>query len=500
MDNTNFFDYSIVSRGRTIFREGNFKIKDENKNAINADVYGTNTYRVHLEFNNQGRLLINKSSCTCPCSYPCKHMAALVLYHDKQYKDAYDNEAVQILRPNKSKPNNVLNSLERSSKEMASYYSSQYSSTKYVYESLNKLKNLETVDGFKGNESRVLGILNNLLNITLDADYSYYYDAHYYYIDFDTLLKNIFVLMDKLGVRNNLNDLILAFITKIRKINSSHINKLLLDESTSSLTNLLIETIIKAKKTSQFFISLRIPYTGMSLDGYSYFNKKSLLKSNFKDINDTSKFNFIEETFYKHGKDDILDLIAILETNSSKLILNDHELSILDGIDHKLALKTLLNIKEFHNLDWISTFLSLVKEEDKEEKEDFDKIMNYLISNGTYTPLLLYPSSNIDIKKLNVFEIKSIRKFILDEYRQKVIDYIFDKANKDIGLKSDRSNEIASILITLNDLEPNLCSKLLLNNKLKTKIENNEASLAIYFMLLDKYNLLVDAGYFPYKG
>ena len=126
--------------------------------------------------------------------------------------------------------------------------------------------------------------------------------------------------------------------------------------------------------------------------------------------------------------------------------------------------------------------------------------MNYLISNGTYTPLLLYPSSNIDIKKLNVFEIKSIRKFILDEYRQKVIDYIFDKANKDIGLKSDRSNEIASILITLNDLEPNLCSKLLLNNKLKAKIENNEASLAIYFMLLDKYNLLVDAGYFPYKG
>lgn len=500
MDNTNFFDYSIVSRGRTIFREENFKIKDENKNTINADVFGTSTYRVHLEFNDKGRLLIARSNCTCPCSYPCKHMAALVLYHDKQYKDAYDDDAIQIIRPNKSKPNNVLNSLERSSKEMASYYSSQYSSTKYVYESLNKLKNLEAVDGFKGNESRVLGILNNLLNITLDADYSYYYDAHYYYIDFDTLLKNIFVLMDKLGVRNNLNDVILAFITKVRKINSSHINKLLLDESTSSLTNLLIETIIKRKKTSQFFISLRIPYTGMSLDGYSYFNKKSLLKTSFKDINDESKFNFIEETFYKHGKDDILDLIAILETNSSKLILNDHELSILDGIDHKLALKTLLNIKEFYNLDWISTFLSLVKEEDKKEKEEFNKIMNYLISNGTYTPLLLYPSSNIDIKKLNVFEIKSIRKFILEEYRQKVIDYIFDKANKDIGLKSDRSNEIASILVTLNDLEPNLCSKLLLNSKLKAKIENNEASLAIYFMLLDKYNLLVDAGYFPYKG
>lgn len=500
MDNTNFFDYSIVSRGRTIFREENFKIKDENKNTINADVFGTSTYRVHLEFNDKGRLLIARSNCTCPCSYPCKHMAALVLYHDKQYKDAYDDDAIQIIRPNKSKPNNVLNSLERSSKEMASYYSSQYSSTKYVYESLNKLKNLEANDGFKGNESRVLGILNNLLNITLDADYSYSYDTHYYYIDFDTLLKNIFVLMDKLGVRNNLNDLILAFITKIRKINSSHINKLLLDESTSSLTNLLIETIIKTKRTSRFLTSLRIPYTGMSLDGYSYFNKKSLLKSNFKDINDESKFNFIEETFYKHDKNDILDLVAILETNSSKLILNDHELSILDGIDHKLALKTLLNIKEFYNLDWISTFLSLVREEDKEEKEGFNKIMNYLISNGTYAPLLLYPSSNIDIKKLNVFEIKSIRKFILDEYKQKVIDYIFDKANKDIGLKSDRSNEIASILITLNDLEPSLCSKLLLNNKLKAKIENNEASLAIYFMLLDKYNLLVDAGYFPYKG
>lgn len=500
MDNTNFFDYSIISRGRTIFREENFKIKDENKNTINADVFGTSTYRVHLEFNDKGRLLIARSNCTCPCSYPCKHMAALVLYHDKQYKDAYDDDAIQIIRPNKSKPNNVLNSLERSSKEMASYYSSQYSSTKYVYESLNKLKNLEANDGFKGNESRVLGILNNLLNITLDADYSYSYDAHYYYIDFDTLLKNIFVLMDKLGVRNNLNDLILAFITKIRKINSSHINKLLLDESTSSLTNLLIETIIKTKRTSRFLTSLRIPYTGMSLDGYSYFNKKSLLKTNFKDINDTSKFNFIEETFYKHDKNDILDLVSILETNSSKLILNSHELSILDGIDHKLALKTLLNIKEFHNLDWISTFLSLVKEEDKEEKEDFNKIMNYLISNGTYAPLLLYPSSNIDIKKLNVFEIESIRKFILDEYKQKVIDYIFDKANKDMGLKSDRSNEIASILVTLNDLEPSLCSKLLLNNKLKTKIENNEASLAIYFMLLDKYNLLIDAGYFPYKG
>ncbi len=500
MDNTNFFDYSIISRGRTIFREENFKIKDENKNTINADVFGTSTYKVHLEFNDKGRLLIARSNCTCPCSYPCKHMAALVLYHDKQYKDAYDDDAIQIIRPNKSKPNNVLNSLERSSKEMASYYSSQYSSTKYVYESLNKLKNLEAADGFKGNESRVLGILNNLLNITLDADYSYSYDVHYYYIDFDTLLKNIFVLMDKLGVRNNLNDLILAFITKIRKINSSHINKLLLDESTSSLTNLLIETIIKTKRTSRFLTSLRIPYTGMSLDGYSYFNKKSLLKTNFKDINDTSKFNFIEETFYKHDKNDILDLVSILETNSSKLILNSHELSILDGIDHKLALKTLLNIKEFHNLDWISTFLSLVKEEDKKEKEDFNKIMNYLISNGTYAPLLLYPSSNIDIKKVNVFEIESIRKFILDEYKQKVIDYIFDKANKDIGLKSDRSNEIASILVTLNDLEPSLCSKLLLNNKLKTKIENSEASLAIYFMLLDKYNLLVDAGYFPYKG
>lgn len=499
MDNTNFFDYSIVSRGRTIFREENFKIKDENKNAINADVYGTNTYRVHLEFNNQGRLLINKSSCTCPCSYPCKHMAALVLYHDKQYKDAYD-EAAQILRPNKSKPNNVLTSLERSSKEMASCYSSQYSSTKYVYESLNKLKNLEANDGFKGNESRVLGILNNLLNITLDADYSYYYDAHYYYIDFDTLLKNIFVLMDKLGVRNNLNDLILAFITKVRKINSSHINKLLLDESTSSLTNLLIETIIKTKRTSRFLTSLRIPYRGMSLDGYSYFNKKSLLKSSFKDIDDESKSNFIKETFFKHGKDDILDLAAILQDNKSQLILKNDEFVILDKIDHKLTLNMLLGINKSYNLDWISTFLSLVKDEDKEEKERFDDMMKYLVSDGIYAPLLLYPSSNIDIKKINPLEIESIRKFILDEYKQKVIDYIFDKANKDIGLKSDRSNEIASILVTLNDLEPSLCSKLLLNNKLKTKIENNENSLAIYFMLLDKFNLLVDAGYFPYRG
>ncbi len=499
MDNTNFFDYSIVSRGRTIFREESFKIKDENKNAINADVYGTNTYRVHLEFNDQGRLLINKSSCTCPCSYPCKHMAALVLYHDKQYKNAYD-EITPTIRPNKSKPNNVLTSLERSSNQMASYYSSQYSSTKYVYESLNKLKNLEAVNGFKGNESRVLGILNNLLNITLDADYSYSYDANYYYIDFDTLLKDIFVLMDKLGVRNNLNDLILAFITKVRKINSSHINKLLLDESTSSLTNLLIETIIRTKRTSRFLTSLRIPYTGMSLDGYSYFNKKSLLESSFKDIDDESKLVFVEETFFKHDKNDILDLVAILQKNNSQLILNNDEFIILDKIDHKLTLEMLLGIKKSYNLDWISTFLSLVRDEDKEEKEDFNKIMNYLISNGTYAPLLLYPSSNIDIKKLNVFEIESIRKFILDEYKRKVIDYIFDKANKDIGLKSDRSNEIASILITLNDLEPNLCSKLLLNNKLKAKIENNETSLVVYFMLLDKYNLLVDAGYFPYKG
>ena len=500
MDNTNFFDYSIVSRGRTIFREESFEIKDENKNAINADVFGTNSYRVHLEFNDQGRLLISRSNCTCPCSYPCKHMAALVLYHDKQYKDAYGDDAIQMIRPNKSRPNSVLTSLERSSNQMASYYSSQYSSTKYVYESLNKLKNLEAVNGFKGNESRALGILNNLLNITLEADYSFFYDAHYYYIDFDTLLKDIFVLMDKLGARNNLNDLMHAFLAKTRKINPSRINKLLLDESTSSLTNLLIETLIKKNKTSQFFISLRIPYRGMSLEGYSYSNKKSLLESSFKDIDDESKLVFIEETFFKHDKNDILDLVAILQKNNSQLILNNDEFIILDKIDHKLALEMLLGIKKSYNIDWVSTFLSLVKVEDKDEKEKFNDMMKYLVSNGIYAPLLLYPSSNIDIKKLNVFEIESIRKFILEEYKQKVIDYIFEKASKDIGLKSDRSSEITSILITLDDLEPSLCSKLLLNNKLKTKIENNDESLSIYFTLLDKYNLLVDAGYFPYKG
>lgn len=495
MDNTNFFDYTIVSRGRTIFREESYKIIKESKQSIDAIVYGTHDYMVHLEFNESGKLLISKSSCSCPCSFPCKHMAALVLHHDQKYKNDFNAVEMETIRKNDGPA--LLDTIERNLREITAYYSSPYSTTKLISESLDKIEKLNKEGKLLNCKDKCKAILGKLLSVSFQTDSLFYYSNTY--VEPLPLIKRTIKTIDTIGIDSKEETVMEAMLGR-SKIKSKTLNELLICNDTSTLISNAIRLVIKENKADTFFSSFASACQGIDIEFFPENTVSYFFFNYFERITLESRCKYISQVFAKTNVDEINKLINTLVRKGSVGLLQKEEIFKLDNIDHKEALRVTLSYNDNDSLDWIGYFLTLVKEDDSNERFQFEIKLDNLVKKGIYAPLLLRSSSKVDLRKISIEDIYSISNFIKEEYKPRIIEYVFNKAEKDLDLKSEKINEILYCCMVLDKMDPSYCSKLLLNSKMEGKIKESDFAMGIYFQLLDKYNLLEEKGFRPYRG
>lgn len=495
MDNTNFFDYTIVSRGRTIFREESYKILKESKQSLDAIVYGTHDYIVHLEFNEAGKLLISKSSCSCPCSFPCKHMAALVLHHDQKYKD--DFNAIEIEAIKKKDSSSLLDTIERNVREITAYYSSPYSTTKLIAESLNKIERLNKEGKLSNCKDKCKRILGKLLSVSFQTD-SLFYNSNTYEEPLP-LIKRAIKLIDAVGIDNK-EETVMEAMLGHNKLKSKTLNELLICNDSSTLIYGAIRLVIKENKADTLFSSFASAYQGIDIELFPEDTISYFFFNYFERITLESKRKYISQVFANPNADEISKVINTLVRKGSVDLLQKGEIFKLDNINHKEALRVILSYNDHDSLDWIGYFLKLVKEEDSNERFQFETKLDNLVKKGIYAPLLLRSSSKIDLRKISVEDIYSISNFIKEEYKTRIVEYVFNKAEKDLDLKSEKVSEILYCCKVLDKMDPSYCPKLLLNGKMEGKIKESDFAMGTYFQLLDKYSLLEEKGFKPYRG
>ena len=68
------FASNIWQRGRAYYREGLIGNIIKNNKVIKAESYGNSTYRLKIDLEKE------VMSCTCPCDFYCKHLAALIMW------------------------------------------------------------------------------------------------------------------------------------------------------------------------------------------------------------------------------------------------------------------------------------------------------------------------------------------------------------------------------------------------------------------------------------
>lgn len=92
---------SIAKRGLRYFLEDKIFSLEKDKSTWLANVVGTKTYAVSLTFKKNGNL--QRASCTCPCDYYCKHIAA-VLFAILEQNDSnlykQENETTFLMKEN----------------------------------------------------------------------------------------------------------------------------------------------------------------------------------------------------------------------------------------------------------------------------------------------------------------------------------------------------------------------------------------------------------------
>lgn len=100
LSNLNLFDSTTRERGKSYFRSGKvLSIKQDGLN-VAADVLGSygSSYKVKISFLKDGHT-VNHMSCTCPCSFPCKHEAALLYeLEDKDKNLTVDGSKIESAR------------------------------------------------------------------------------------------------------------------------------------------------------------------------------------------------------------------------------------------------------------------------------------------------------------------------------------------------------------------------------------------------------------------
>lgn len=73
----NDFDNPYWQRGREYYREGLIRDVKQKGARITATCKGNSLYRMHLD------LASKEMSCSCPCDFNCKHLAALIMWLNK---------------------------------------------------------------------------------------------------------------------------------------------------------------------------------------------------------------------------------------------------------------------------------------------------------------------------------------------------------------------------------------------------------------------------------
>ncbi|HLC32209.1 MAG TPA: hypothetical protein VJJ82_00115 [Candidatus Nanoarchaeia archaeon] len=71
------FDSTIWQRGKDYYHEGLVRNVVKEKNQITAQCKGNSLYHLKIKLSN------GEMSCSCPCDFTCKHLAALVMWLEK---------------------------------------------------------------------------------------------------------------------------------------------------------------------------------------------------------------------------------------------------------------------------------------------------------------------------------------------------------------------------------------------------------------------------------
>ena len=481
MDNLDFFDSSIVIRGRSYFRNKEYEISSIDENHIDASVFGNETYKVHLSFKDDGRLDINKSYCTCPCSYPCKHMACMVLAYEEKNKNAKNIPANQDYR---------IKGLISRGEDTLRYLTNTYSATAYVSSAINELqkqwKNISNE-----NKDKLCIIIFKILE-------KYTYSENYYssyYEEPDTLFER---LVECINDNEKAESLLLNSLYEAKDIKIGFLDLNLKKEHTKTmLQNALIKVFYEKKEG---LLQEKITMQSHSLPTFDITLIPDLIRLDFLKIfypfvSNKSKVDLINETFSSNGKEKILSLANILLANEETNILNKNDIAKLDQIDHKLALQCILKMANSTNLSWITFYKSFSKEEDKLENNVFEKEVTNVIDGGNPAPKLIFKNCQIDFRKVSVNNVFELLDCTEKEHYQKITEFLFKKIEKDFTLKTKKPDEIALGLLCLDYIDDSLSKKLVLNEKCFEFISESEKASMTYFELLNKYELLNKVGY-----
>ena len=103
-----YFDLSILSRGKSYYKENRILDIWCQENTVTVYIDGSEIYRIELRINDKG---LNNFYCSCPYSedgeYMCKHIAAVLYYLD-------ENEILELEVSNKKQEKQDKNKSELS--------------------------------------------------------------------------------------------------------------------------------------------------------------------------------------------------------------------------------------------------------------------------------------------------------------------------------------------------------------------------------------------------
>ncbi len=484
MDNLDFFDSTIVIRGRSYYRNKDYEITSIDENHVDATVFGSNDYDVHLSFKSDGRMDVNKSYCTCPCPYPCKHMACIVLAYEEKNRNTKTAANNQDFR---------IKGLITRGEDTLKYLTNTYSATAYVSSAINELEK-QWKNASEENKDILSVIIFKILEKYTNTEnyYSSYYEEPE--VLFDRLVacindkeKATNLLLDSI---NKANDIKIGFFNSILKTSQ---RKDILQDALIKLFLEEKESILQQKLTMP---SHCLPCFDINLIPNNI--KLDFLRLFYSFISNKSKIELIDEIFLSNENNKIVCLAKILLVNIETTLLSKNDIEKIDQIDHKLALQCILKMSNSNSLSWITFYKTFSNNEDTLENNTFDTNINKIIDKGNPTPKLIYPNLEVDLRKTSVENIYELLECIDKGYYLKIGGFLFKKIEKDFNLKTKKPDEIALGLLCLDKIDASLAKKLILNEKCFNSIAGNQNALAIYFELINHYGLLDKVGYEKY--
>tara|TARA_Y100000310_G_C20649760_1_gene798713 strand:- start:393 stop:1061 length:669 start_codon:yes stop_codon:yes gene_type:complete len=125
------FASNIWKRGRAYYYEGLLGNIIKTGDSIKAESYGSSTYRLKIDLKEE------TMSCSCPCDFYCKHLAALIMWL-KRNKPIEISKKLEFLK-SKTKPEliNILGEVIEKNPELLAYV--QTITDESIKESIKKI-------------------------------------------------------------------------------------------------------------------------------------------------------------------------------------------------------------------------------------------------------------------------------------------------------------------------------------------------------------------------